>query len=181
MGTNDLVRGECSEEAVVLGILRTAEEISYRHPEDIVVIQGILPRSSRADGGLSLKSSVHSLFHRTHSEEYVKKLTHDEFLVWPSILRINKELEEFCEKHKHFVYFDAGSLFLGSMGNDHYRQQTQEIIPALMRDFVHPTEKGMEIMGTAIAQELNRIIYEDDEDNDIESNIPTVRRKKQIR
>ena len=164
-----MARGECSEDATVLGILRTAEEISYRHPGDIVVIQGILPRSSRPDGSLSTKSAVHSLFRRTHTEEYVRKVARKEFLLWPSILRINKELALFCEKHEHMVYFDAAKLFLGSIGNEHYRQASQEIIPALMRDFVHPTEKGMEIMGDAIAKELNRIIYEEDEGNDIET------------
>jgi hypothetical protein len=53
VGTNDLGRGGCSEEATVLGILRTAEELHYSHPDAVIVIQGILPRSNRPDGSLT--------------------------------------------------------------------------------------------------------------------------------
>jgi lysophospholipase L1-like esterase len=168
IGTNDLARGGCSEEATVLGILRVAEEIHFRRPGDVVVIQGILPRSNRPDGALIHRSSIHSLFERTHSREYAVKMAQKQFNLWPSIVNINAELESFCAKHEHMVFFDASNLFLGIPSNANYNGKQEEIIQELMGDYVHPTAKGMEVMGNAIAKELNRIINEGNEENDVE-------------
>ena len=40
---NDLTRMQCSEEIVVLGILRVVEEIMLRKPDDKIVINSLLP------------------------------------------------------------------------------------------------------------------------------------------
>jgi len=184
VGSNDLARGGCSEEATVLGILRISEEIHYHHPFDIIVIQGILPRSNRPDGSLtpSHTSGLSSLFSKTHrvkeGESTTELMAENDFLLWPSIVNINKELEKFCALHEHTVYFDASKLFLGSMGNAYYKQKKEEIVRELMPDFVHPSLEGYRVMGTAIAEEVNRIIYEEDESNDVEGD--SGRRQRQV-
>jgi hypothetical protein len=43
LGMNDLTRMQCSEEIVVLGILRVVEEIMMRKPDDKIVINSLLP------------------------------------------------------------------------------------------------------------------------------------------
>lgn len=168
-GTNDLGRGGCSEEATELGILRVAEEIHYSHPDAVIVIQGILPRSSRPDGSLSPGSYRNSMFGLSHGN---KATTVDQaqkkFLLWPSIQNINKQLEEFCAKHEHLVYFDASSLFLGRMGNAHFSGNSDQIVTELMPDYKRISFEGYRVLGTAIHSELQRIIFDDDETNDVE-------------
>merc|ERR1712032_988432 len=43
LGMNDLTRLQCSEEIVVLGVLRVAEEIKLRKPDAKIVINSLLP------------------------------------------------------------------------------------------------------------------------------------------
>jgi lysophospholipase L1-like esterase len=168
IGTNDLARGTCSEEAVVLGILRIVEEVNYHRPNDVIVVQGILPRSNRGDGALVHRSSIHGLFERSHDKAYTAEAAKRQFLLWPSIVSINKQLELFCEKHERAVFFDAANLFIGTVGNEHYQSKTYQLLHDLMPDYRHPSDIGMRIMGDAIVKELNRIIFEDNEANDIE-------------
>jgi len=159
IGTNDLARGGCSEEATALGILRVAEEIADRNPGDVVVIQGILPRSTRQDGSLQPRPMGHHGIFRHHSEADMAEEARKHFLLWPSIKDINKELEDFCSKQEHMVYFDASSLFLGN---------SKYIKTSLMPDYKHLSYQGHEAMGKAILGELQRIIYDSDETNDVE-------------
>ncbi len=111
IGANDLAITQCAEEVVILGILRLADEIKVKHPQSVVVIQGILPRSSFADGHVrSIKNSTHAskrLFHHS-DKEYVKV---EEYPLWPSIQLINSEVAKFCAKHEHLV-----SICLGRQG-----------------------------------------------------------------
>jgi hypothetical protein len=43
LGMNDLTRMQCSEEIVVLGILRVVEEIMLRKPDALIVVNSLLP------------------------------------------------------------------------------------------------------------------------------------------
>ena len=95
-----------------------------------------------------------------------------DYYLWPSIKAINKELEGFCSKHEHFVYFDADQLVLGSIGNAHYRAEHKTIITELMPNYVHLSYLGHKVVMGALNEELKRIIYDDDETNDIETNTP---------
>ena len=183
IGTNDLVTGECSEEAVVLGILRLADEIAMTHPGSVVVIQGLLPRTNNMDGTLTHAMLRSVDFNNTRNRALARKgnrtwiarpghakpatiyVRPQEYPLWPSIQLINSELERFCAKHKHMVYFDAASIFTGSMGNQHYQSQSKVILQELMPDYAHLSFKGHEILLKVIAKELNRIIYENDETN----------------
>lgn len=164
IGANDLVRGQCSEEAVVVGILRLADEISMKRPGSIVVIQGLLPRSSFADGALShTHTESKSLHYRPHRKEYFKT---GHYPLWPSIKVINAELERFCEKHEHMVYFDASRLFFGNLGNEYFQSSDSTLLKELyMSDFAHPSVQGYRILAKVMGKELNRIIYDNDEDN----------------
>jgi lysophospholipase L1-like esterase len=169
IGTNDLSRGGCSEEATVLGILRTVEEIAFSNPGSVVVIQGILPRSSRQNGSLEkVGGRAHHLFEWHHSETFKANQARRHFLLWPSIQKINQQLATFCKEHDHLVYFDVDSLFLGTLGNDHYTAKSQQIVSDLMPDYVHLSVEGHRVLGNAILRELQRIIFEDDERNDVE-------------
>lgn len=92
---------ECSEEAVIVGILRLADEIKVKHPKSVVVIESILPRSSFSDGHVRTMqnfTSTRTFFHQ--HKEYVNK---EEYPLWPSIQLINSEVAKFCAKHEHLV------------------------------------------------------------------------------
>jgi hypothetical protein len=165
-GVTDLIDGYCSEEATVLGILRTAEELAARDVQAVVVVQGILP-VSRHDGQLDQSQGSSGPFHHSkaaHSVAQAKK----RYTFWPSILSINKQLEAFCENHPQIVYYDASKLFVGSMGNAHFKQANQQIIHELMPDYVHPSYAGYKILLKTIRQEVERILWDTDETNDVE-------------
>ena len=124
IGSNDLGRGQCSEEAVLLGIMKLAEEISLLKPNSVVVINSILPRPK-------IKVSKHG-----------KKLH-----LWPYIQIVNSQLEHFCSKHeKDFHYFDAHSLFVNEGG----KKGHISIKTALMADGTHLTLEGHKVWGKAI-------------------------------
>jgi len=50
LGVNDLSMRQCSEEVVLLGILRIIEEILDKRPDAIIVINSVLPMSSDVQG-----------------------------------------------------------------------------------------------------------------------------------
>jgi lysophospholipase L1-like esterase len=55
LGMNDLTRMQCSEEIVVLGILRVVEEIRLRKPDAKIVINSLLPMINYQDGDVEPK------------------------------------------------------------------------------------------------------------------------------
>jgi hypothetical protein len=168
IGANDLMKGGCSEEVVILGILRIAEEVAAHDPDSIVVIQGLLPQSTRSDGSVDPRSFGHHVFASPHSVQYKVNQARDHYQFWPSIKNINKELQDFCSKHEHIVFFDASVLFLGNAGNDHYHSESQQILKDLMPDYRNLSFQGHVLLTTKIVNELHRIIEGEDESNDIE-------------
>lgn len=172
VGMNDLVRGGCSEEATELGILRVADEIYFTNPNSVIVIQGILPRTNHKDGSLSIKNpALPHLFvhHDKNSKMYwTVREAKKKAGFWPSIQNVNAQLEQFCAQHKHLVYFDASSLFLESVGGKNFRSKEKRINKALIREGKLLTLDGYTILGQAIVKELERIIFDDNEANDIE-------------
>ena len=168
LGTSDLARGGCSEEAVVLGMLRVAEEIHDKFPQAVIVIQGILPRTSREDGLLEPRSMHKQLLGKHHTEKYYAEMAKNAFLLWPSIQAINDMLAKFCKGHEYFVYFDAAALFLSEV-RDPKIGKTYKIVKKLMPDFVHPSPDGWKILGKAIYKEYNRIVLDEDQENEIET------------
>jgi len=178
IGTNDLARGGCSEEATVLGILRVAEEVYYNNPGSDVVIQGILPRSSRSDGSLAPTPTASRipLFGKKLSSKQQSEAARRNFQLWPSIKAINKELEDFCTNHGKIIYFDASALFLGSMSNSLYRSKSEQIMAELMPNYVNPSVNGHKILNKAIQQEYINIVLDEHEENDIEEKTGSGRR-----
>lgn len=54
------------------------------------------------------------------------------------------------------------------MGNAHFSGNSDQIVTELMPDYKKISYEGYKVMGAAILSELQRIIYEDDETNDVE-------------
>lgn len=169
MGTSDLSRGGCSEDATVLGILRLADEIHKAYPQSVVVLQGILPRTSRKDGLLEPRSFHQKLLGKHHTEKYYADMAQHAYLLWPSIQHINKQLELFCEGHEYFVYFDAGAYFLQD-ARDEKMGKTKQIINKYMPDYVHLSLQGWQKLGESISEEYMRIVWDEDQENEIETN-----------
>lgn len=167
IGSSDLSRGGCSEDAVVLGILRVAEAIHQRYNYAMIVIQGILPRTSRDDGLLEPRSYHKHLLGKHHSEKYYADMARNAFLLWPSIQAVNKQLEEFCTDHPYFIYFDAGAKFLQPV-RDPKVGKTFRIKSKLMPDHQHPSPAGWEVLGESIRAEYRRIVLDEDTGNDVE-------------
>jgi len=174
-GINDLVRGGCSEEVAVLGILRLADEIYFSNPNSVIVIQGILPYSEHSDGSLvppKPKKVQHLLGRDKNVKAQAYKSIKSALInggLWPSIQHINAELAKFCAKHEHLVFFDASKLFLGTMSNHVYQSKDDHIITALLSGGKKLTSEGYRVLGDAIVEELERIIYDDNEANDVET------------
>ena len=137
IGTNDFGLGLCSEEVVLLGILRLAEEIHNVNPDSVIVINSILPR---APG--STKPDVYG-----------------------PIKEVNQQLESFCVRHEHIVYFDATPLFVNSILNTKKNKSGSNTLRAGMfqADGFHLTLQGYKMWGDAILERVKLIIYDDDE------------------
>jgi len=72
LGTNDLAMGQCSEEIVLLGILRVVEEITEMHPMAKIVISSILPMTTDKKGrvpNLSNEDKKEKVDHKKHTDE----------------------------------------------------------------------------------------------------------------
>jgi hypothetical protein len=50
VGMNDIGRTECSEEVVILGVLRIVEEILYKKPDAQIVVNSLLPMAESRGG-----------------------------------------------------------------------------------------------------------------------------------
>jgi hypothetical protein len=69
LGLNDLGRAQCSEEVVVLGILRIVEEILNKKTDARIVINSLFPMADLR-GGLKPKSDDYKdSFHQTHKRK----------------------------------------------------------------------------------------------------------------
>jgi hypothetical protein len=166
-GINELIRGGCSEEATLLGILRVTDEIYFSNPSSVIVIQGLLPYSKSSDG--NLRHEAHGLqpVLGNRQKEFSVKNALRYNSIWPSIQNINSELEKFCESHSHLVFFDVSELFLGSMGNQYYQQKDQHIMTDLLNGGKTLTYDGYTVLGTHIRGKLDKLINHGDETKDV--------------
>ena len=62
LGMNDLARMQCSEEIVVLGILRVVEELMEKRPNARIVINSVFPMSNIRGGAYPVLSSFNDAF-----------------------------------------------------------------------------------------------------------------------
>ena len=70
IGADDLALAMCSEDMVILGILRVAEEIAFHNPNSKIVIQGLLPRSNHKDGSLHISDDKRGSSFRQSDNTY---------------------------------------------------------------------------------------------------------------
>lgn len=78
LGMNDLTRQQCSEEVVVLGVLRVVEEILKRRPRARIVINSLLPMADLRGGTVVDEKAYRDAFStyrgkRSVSAHYVRK------------------------------------------------------------------------------------------------------------
>ncbi|KAL7530652.1 hypothetical protein ACHAXR_006461 [Thalassiosira sp. AJA248-18] len=156
IGINDLTMKGCSEEVVLLGILRVVEEIQNAHPSDTVVINSILPVNRNTNGLLEHFGKHHEDVALKKKEknlldtEMSQKRMHSD--IWPSIVAINAELSKFASAHKGVKFFDADSIFVEE------RQDGKYMKLDLMHDPVHPNLAGHKKWNTAIKKRLHEIL-----------------------
>jgi lysophospholipase L1-like esterase len=149
IGSNDLMKGQCAEEAVLLGILHLAEYISTQKPGAMIVINSILPQQAKVEP----------------RNKHVGKFK--PFEIMPSIQLINEQLDKFCKKHTQFKFFDATSLFFMSTPPKlaDMKKNKKLRMPPLNPQLMDPTNKltteGYKQWGDAIAAEVKRIVYDE--------------------
>mmetsp|Transcript_15198 Transcript_15198/g.36486 ORF Transcript_15198/g.36486 Transcript_15198/m.36486 type:complete len:485 (+) Transcript_15198:106-1560(+) len=156
IGINDLSMKGCSEEVVLLGILRVVEEIQAAHPSDIIVINSLLPVQRNLAGLLehfgkhhedvALKKKEKNLL----EEEMSEKRGHIDF--WPSIVSINEKLKKFAASHPGVKFFNADSIFVEE------RQDGKYMKLDLFNDPVHPNLVGHKKWNSAIKKRLHEIL-----------------------
>lgn len=167
IGSNDLARGGCSEEATVLGILHVAEEVAHRNPGSRVVIQGILPRSMNATRNVRTTSGIFSKRHK-ESQTAEEGMRYQE--LWPSIEHVNAQLKKFCKNREHeaFIYVDVHALFLGSVTNDQFKSPAVQIVSELMPHYDgRLSAQGHEKWHAVVHQKLMDIIDDSIDSNEV--------------
>ncbi|KAL7519155.1 hypothetical protein ACHAWX_003948 [Stephanocyclus meneghinianus] len=96
IGMNDLTRMQCSEEIVVLGILRVVEEIRLRKPDAKIVINSLLPMINyQGRGELTMADAVDF----TARDEKARERTREV----PASFRVGGKGENDDEKRHHHV------------------------------------------------------------------------------
>lgn len=156
VGINDLSIKGCSEEVVLLGILRVVEEIQNTRPDAKIVINSILPVSRNEEGLLEHIGKHHEdqalrkkELNMMDSSMSPKRLHVD---LWPSIVSINEELSKFASKHKGIKFFDANEVFVEE------REDAKYLKVDLMSDPVHPNLSGHKKWNNAIKKKLHEIL-----------------------
>ena len=131
--------GYCSDEVVLIGILRVIEELRMLRPSSILVVNGILPRADKSATG-----RLYSSDHGTSAQRNV----------WDAIKIVNAKLRDYCESQgPNIVYFDATDVFLRK------DNEGNEYIPKnLMSDFLHPTAEGYQAWAERISEKLHELI-----------------------
>lgn len=156
IGINDLSMTGCSEEVVLLGILRVVEEIQLKNPESIIVINSLLPVQRNTDGLLEHSESHHK---KVALKQKENNLPDDEMSdnrmdvdLWPSIVAINDELSKFASKHTGIKFFNADSVFAEKREDGKYMKLD------LFTDAVHPNLAGHKKWNSEIKKRLHEIL-----------------------
>lgn len=145
IGTNDFLPGQCSEQVILLGILRMAEWIHDEFPDSVIVINSILPRHDTFMPKLKKRNSI------IPSPD----------VVWSAIQEVNAQLQSFCVHHEHLVYFDSTPILANWNGGKKHGNTLRN--PMYESDQFHLSLQGHKAWGDAILERLKLIIYDDDE------------------
>ena len=156
IGINDLIVTGCSEEVVLLGILRVVEEIQLSHPESIIVINSLLPVQRNTDGLLEHSESHHKKVALKPKENNLPddKMSDNRMDIdlWPSIVAINDELSKFASKHTGIKFFNAENVFVEEREDGKYMKLD------LYGDAVHPNLAGHKKWNSEIKKRLHEIL-----------------------
>jgi lysophospholipase L1-like esterase len=156
IGINDLGMTGCSEEVVLLGILRVVEEIQMKNPEAIIVINSLLPVQRNTDGLLEHAESHHKKVALKKKENNLPdaEISDNRMDVdlWPSIVAINDELSKFASKHTGIKFFNADSVFVEEREDGKYMKLD------LFNDAVHPNLTGHKKWNSEIKKRLHEIL-----------------------
>lgn len=131
VGTNDLVSGGCSVEAVLIGILNLLHEIRSRDSNAVLVVNSILPRELLGESSGEL-------------------LQDDNVFLWKNVSWVNERLACFVQGQERMEFFNATSIFLNK-NLDHSINQT------LMPDRLHPSAEGSRVWGSEIAKRVKEL------------------------
>lgn len=134
IGTNDLANTGCSAEMVLLGVVRIVEELRMRQPSALVVINGLLPRTSDHTGFLMQARGKTPVY-------------------WPVIQTINAELQRYAQERDQVEYFESQAFFQNATAPDSQLRIERE----RMNDFLHPSAEGYRLWGAEIVKKLDSI------------------------
>jgi lysophospholipase L1-like esterase len=167
IGTNDLSFG-CSDERIYAGIVNYLEELTKVIGKSgmvgaTIVINGILPRTSRKDGVLMTNNDG---ARRQDMDPNAPELDDDDASsttgesssmendnyidYWLSIKRINNALKAYASQHEKIEFYDANQVFIGHVGNSFFRQKEELLMKELQYDYLHPTTLGYTLWGKDI-------------------------------
>jgi len=160
IGTNDLSLS-CSDKTILLGILHLVEEVWKQKPDSMIVLNGILPRTSDGQGrlgtitgmgtnGKELRNTIKTTTTITLNGSSTTTNKEQRISLYQSIQSINKSLAKFAEQHDRIEYFDASDIFVARMGTKVYQRDELFLLMELQNDFLHPTTLGHKLWGEAI-------------------------------
>jgi len=185
IGTNDLSLKQCSEEVVLLGILRVIEEIEALKPNTKIVVTGILPMTSDEKGRVppfSYKQLQKNKRKRNNPRQLDVLETSDKdedtentrkfkgavitvgrrnpfhrmrISMWPSVIAVNEQLKRFCSKHSHMVFFDPYNVFVEKLEENKFPTIKPDFMKAMA--FGIPSLMGHQEMHKAAERKLNFI------------------------
>jgi len=152
IGMNDLVVHGCSEEVVLMGILRIAEEIILKKPTAKVVLNGMLPMARMQD---KLKENG--------DKKRVKRWMGPNY--WASIRLVNKHLEEFSGKHNRVEYFNPAPYFVNRSGKQPaVKNMIQKKFPNI------PTVAGYKEWLEGISNKLDKYLNSEEKEEALNNN-----------
>mmetsp|Transcript_11721 Transcript_11721/g.17668 ORF Transcript_11721/g.17668 Transcript_11721/m.17668 type:complete len:478 (-) Transcript_11721:53-1486(-) len=129
IGTDDLRVKHCSEEVVIMGIIRNVEEILYQKPGAKIVINGLFPTADNERGNL--------------------------IKYWRPTQTINRELRKFAKKHDRVDFVDHSRMFID---RDTIGSKTQKVNLEMTEDGVHLNSVGYRMWGEAVQLEAVKFL-----------------------
>lgn len=123
-----------------MGIKRVVEEVRRLRPGSIIVVNSLLPRSTKELNGKLIDTEHPGTIN-----------------VWEGILEVNRGLRLYCENYVNVVFFDATDIFLDQRDN-RTGIEGMYIPENLMDDFLHPTPEGLQRWGEDMVEAIHDII-----------------------
>jgi lysophospholipase L1-like esterase len=132
VGINDLMATSCSEEITLLGILRVVEELMMKKDGSTIVINSILPISTRSDMKLEGENTSNKF--------------------WTAAKVINERLKRFAKKNPGVKFFDATSIVTVNRGHKTFMRKEMFV------DKFHLSAEGQEALAEQQASVIESIL-----------------------